>query len=63
MTEFPKWKYHKTEKALIVHSKEDEAGLGQGWVNHPDHIEFETEAKKPRAARVAKVKADGVQST
>ena len=29
--EFPKWKYHKTEPAVIVESAEEEAALGKGW--------------------------------
>jgi hypothetical protein len=33
--EFPKWKYHPTQPARIVHDPTEEAALGDGWVNTP----------------------------
>ena len=33
--EFPKWKYHATEPACIVHNPSEEADLGDGWANSP----------------------------
>jgi hypothetical protein len=36
--EFPKWKYHATKPAKIVHSSTEEAALGGGWVNSPAHV-------------------------
>jgi hypothetical protein len=66
MIEFPKWKYHKTETALIVHTKEQEEALGHGWVNSPAHVDVPPAVepqKKTRAPRAQKVKVDDVQST
>lgn len=33
--EYPKWKYHRTEPARIVHDREEELALGDGWENTP----------------------------
>jgi hypothetical protein len=35
MTEFPKWKYHASEKALIVDDQAAEEALGLGWFDTP----------------------------
>lgn len=32
---FPKYKYHKTNEPVIVHSEEEESALGDGWVDAP----------------------------
>ena len=37
--EFPKWKYHATESARIVHNPAEEAALGDGWVNSPAELQ------------------------
>jgi hypothetical protein len=36
--EFPKWKYHGELPARIVNDPEQEAALGDGWVDHPDSL-------------------------
>ena len=33
--EFPKWKYHRTLSAKLVSDPEQEAALGEGWVDNP----------------------------
>lgn len=33
--EFPKWKYHPVEPAVVVGHKEAEEALGPGWHNSP----------------------------
>ena len=33
--EYPKWKYHRTEPAVIVADPEAEADLGEGWADRP----------------------------
>lgn len=32
---YPKWKYHAKKEAVIVHSEEEEQGLGKGWHEAP----------------------------
>ena len=32
---FPKWKYHRTEKPVIVPTVEHESALGAGWEDTP----------------------------
>ena len=32
---FPKWKYHRTGKSVIVHDADAEAALGEGWRDSP----------------------------
>jgi hypothetical protein len=32
---FPSWRYHRTAPAIIVHSPEEEAALGEGWADTP----------------------------
>jgi hypothetical protein len=39
--EYPKWRYHATEKAQIVNDPEHEdaaAPEAEGWANHPDQL-------------------------
>jgi len=33
--EYPKWKYHRTEPAVIVKDPDEEADLGEGWADRP----------------------------
>lgn len=33
--EFPKWKYHRTGKSVIVEDRDAEDALGEGWANSP----------------------------
>lgn len=42
---FPKWKYHATERARVVHSVEEEEALGDSWADRPDLV-----STKPAAA-------------
>lgn len=35
MTEFPKWKYHATEKAIVVDDQNAEEALSEGWFDTP----------------------------
>jgi hypothetical protein len=35
MNGYPSWRYHKTLKALIVHSPEEDKNLGEGWADSP----------------------------
>lgn len=35
---FPKWKYHATERARVVHSVEEEEALGDSWADRPDLV-------------------------
>jgi hypothetical protein len=32
---FPSWRYHRTVPAIIVHSPEEDAALGEGWADSP----------------------------
>lgn len=41
---YPKWLYHATEKARLVHSEEEHEALGAAWVEHPDDVVAEPEA-------------------
>jgi hypothetical protein len=48
--EYPKWKYHPINLPLIVHSKEEEDSLGDGWSDRPveateDDLDEEEEVK------------------
>jgi hypothetical protein len=60
MIEFPKWKYHAELDAQVVHSKEAEHGLGEGWLDLPyvaapemavEEIEAAPEAEKAKPAK------------
>jgi hypothetical protein len=33
--EFPKWVYHKTKDAVVVHSDDELKSLGKGWSEKP----------------------------
>lgn len=33
--EFPKWVYHKTKDAIIVHTDDEIKALGKGWSEKP----------------------------
>lgn len=35
MIHFPKWKYHKEKKAVVVKTPEEEKALGPGWADSP----------------------------
>lgn len=35
MTQYPKWKYHRTLPARIVQDPAAEAALGDGWADWP----------------------------
>ena len=34
-TQFPSWRYHRTEPARIVHNADELAELGEGWADTP----------------------------
>lgn len=40
--EYPKFKYHPEKDPVIVHSKEHEKSLGDGWHNSPADYGVET---------------------
>lgn len=42
MQQYPKFKYHASERPRIVHSAEAEAKLGQGWHDTPAAFGVET---------------------
>ena len=63
--EFPKWKYHAKEKAVIVPHADAEKELGEGWVDSPvpaaepevaqvEEPEIEKEIQKNRPGRPRK---------
>jgi hypothetical protein len=33
---YPAWRYHPSEQPRIVHSPEEDAALGKGWVSTPE---------------------------
>ncbi len=37
--EYPKWRYHRTEPAVIVEDPQAEADLGEGWADTPAAFE------------------------
>ena len=56
MIHFPKWKYHKEKKAVVVNSAEEEEALGKGWADSPADFQakpappvVEEEAEEPAA--------------
>jgi hypothetical protein len=58
--EYPKWRYHATEKPFIVRdcAHEDEAAhRDAGWVDHPSQIVAEPDL--PAQVPAAKVKTKG----
>ena len=36
---YPRWKYHRTEPAVVVKDPQAEADLGEGWADHPSAFE------------------------
>jgi hypothetical protein len=68
--EFPKWKYHAFEAALIVHSREEEKALGAGWADQPiiateddvrpeDRLDYKVEQREPAQQDAANYPAPG----
>lgn len=47
--EFPKWKYHATKGAVLVHNREEEKRLGPEWSDKP--ITAKAPAKFPEGPR------------
>jgi len=35
MNSYPSWRYHRTERAVIVNDPAEEAALGPGWADTP----------------------------
>ncbi len=35
MSEYPKWKYHKSDEPCLCATKDDEDALGKGWADSP----------------------------
>lgn len=69
MTEFPKWKYHATEKSLVVDDQDAEESLGEGWFDTPaeaqasvsdDDEDAKADAEAKRKALLAEAKALGI---
>ena len=53
--QFPKWKYHRTEPAVIVDNPQAEADLGEGWADSPAVFEPEPgKSKRPEKPQKAK---------
>jgi hypothetical protein len=53
MSEYPKWRYHAAEKAVIVRDPEHEdaeAHSDAGWVNHPSQFPEPEPEPEPEAA-------------
>jgi hypothetical protein len=50
--EFPKWKYHKSESALIVANKEEETALGTEWASTPAAFLPDAEVLVPGVSEV-----------
>lgn len=55
--EYPKWKYHAFEVPKIVHSKEEETALGEGWSDRP------VEATEDDLAAYAELEAEPQANT
>lgn len=69
MSQYPKWKYHSVEQALIVDDRDAEESLGQGWFDTPaealasvvdDDDDAKTDAEAKRKALLAEAKALGI---
>ena len=50
MVEFPKWKYHREKKAVVVNSAEEEKALGPGWADSP--ADFKPQPKEEKGRRL-----------
>lgn len=57
---YPRWLYHKSESAKIVHNEAEEASLGGGWAESPadceqspveQQVETQAEAKPKRKTK------------
>lgn len=46
---YPKWLYHQTKEAVIVHDLEQEKALGEGWVESPALFSDEVKPLDPPA--------------
>lgn len=62
VSEFPKWKYHeKYPQGVIVNDVEEEAALGDDWVNSPAEYGVEThpsvDQSDPVQKRLAELRA------
>ena len=69
MSEYPKWKYHATEQALVVDDIDAEEALGHGWFDTPaeaqasvgdDDEDAKADAEAKRKALLAEAKALGI---
>jgi hypothetical protein len=64
--EFPRWLYHKTEKARIVHSREEWDALGVGWQATPIEVKTastvdESKVERARQAASARMAAEAAE--
>lgn len=50
--DYPKWKYHATEKPRVVNSAKEEAMLGPNWENSPAY--FKTKKEEPKETEIKK---------
>lgn len=39
MNQYPKWLYHRTKGAKLLHNEEEEKALGRGWKDTPAEFE------------------------
>lgn len=45
MSNYPRWRYHKTLPGKIVQSAAEDAALGKGWADSPAAFEEKAEQK------------------
>jgi hypothetical protein len=49
--EFPTWRYHATQRPVIVNDPAELAELGEGWADNPAAFEQATEEKPKGKAK------------
>lgn len=59
MDEYPRWRYHATEKPKLVNDPVEDEALGDGWADTPAAFEAKPEPEpkpepKPKKAKPAK---------
>lgn len=64
MQEYPRWKYHQTESAVIVQDADEDKALGKAWHNDPalaNPSPAHEYTEEERQELLAHAKAAGVQ--
>lgn len=58
--EFPKWKYHDTQQAVIVHNEDENVALGDGWRDTVEAAKEADDSLDKKEALIAELVEKGI---